>query len=174
LTVFNPRVCPVLLASVFYLVLPTALVSAAINIIRAEVKAGSIEITGRATKGSAGIAWQGADTGKKTDRNGRFKFVTTDLPPTCVGELKIGNEVRKVVISNCGPVGPKGDRGEAGPPGPKGEKGDRGDPGAGGAKGDKGDRGEPGPPGPKGDRGEAGPPGPPGPQGEKDDSGRTQ
>jgi len=118
--------------------------SAAINIIRAEVKAGSIEISGRATKGSANIYWQGIDTGSKTSQNGKFKIFTTELPPTCVGELKVSEETRKVVISNCGPAGPKGERGEAGPHGLRGERGENGE------------RGEAGPPGPKGDKGEKG------------------
>jgi hypothetical protein len=130
--------------------------SAAINVIRAEVKAGSIEISGRATKGSANIYWQGIDTGSKTSQNGKFKIFTTELPPTCVGELKVSEETRMVVISNCGPVGPKGDRGEAGPIGPRGEKGDRGEAGPIGPRGEKGDRGEAGPPGSKGDKGESG------------------
>ncbi len=124
--------------------------SAAINIIRAEIKAGSIEISGRATKGSANIYWQGIDTGSKTSQNGKFKIFTTELPPKCVGELKVSEETRKVVISNCGPVGPKGERGEAGPPGPRGERGEMGERGAAGPPGPKGDKGE------KGNKGESG------------------
>ncbi len=141
--------------------------SAAINIIRAEVKAGSIEISGRATKGSANIYWQGIDTGSKTSQNGKFKIFTTELPPTCVGELKVSEETRKVVISNCGPVGPKGERGEAGPHGPSGEKGETGE---------KGERGEVGPLGPRGEKGEMGDQGkagPPGPKGDKGDKGES-
>ena len=42
-----------------------------------------------------------------------------------------------------GPAGPKGDTGEPGPAGAKGAKGDKGEPGAAGAKGDKGDPGFP-------------------------------
>ena len=147
---------------------------AAINIITAEVQAGSVKISGRATKGSASIYWQGSDTSNKTDRNGKFKLFTTDLPQTCVGELRVGEETRQVVISNCGPAGPKGERGEAGPPGPKGEKGDKGERGEvgplgpKGGKADKGERGEAGPPGlkgEKGDKGERGEAGLPGPKG---------
>jgi hypothetical protein len=141
---------------------------AAINIITAKIEAGSIRISGRATKGSAQIYWQESDTGEKTDRNGKFNFYTTDVPQTCVGQLRVGDELREVVISNCGPAGPRGPQGQAGPPGPKGE---RGDPGPQGPKGDagppgpKGEQGEPGPKGDKGDRGEPGPAGPPGNKG---------
>lgn len=112
---------------------------AAINIITAKVEAGSIKISGRASKGNAQIYWEGSDTGERTDRNGRFKFYTTDLPQKCVGQLRVGEAVRQVVISNCGPVGPKGERGEAGPAGLKGE---RGEPGPAESKSDKGDNGE--------------------------------
>lgn len=127
--------------------------AADINISTARVKDGSILITGRATGRYETVSWQGADTGVKTNRYGRFRFVTTDLPPSCVGDLKIGQEERKVVIGNCGPVGPKGEKGDEGD---KGAQGPAGAPGPKGEKGDKGERGDAGTPGPKGDKGDKG------------------
>ncbi len=103
--------------------------SAEISIRRAEIFEGSISVSGRSAPAEETVLWEGQDTGKKTNRRGRFRFVTTTLPSDCVGEVKIGAETRDVVVKYCSPQGPKGDTGAPGPigeTGPQGPKGDNG------------------------------------------------
>jgi len=66
----------------------------------------------------------------------------------------------------AGPIGPKGERGDAGPQGQVGPKGDPGASGSAGPKGDPGLKGDPGPQGPPGLPGVKGEPGPQGVKGE--------
>ena len=91
-----------------------------------------------------------------------FQFITTKTDKinedidTLIKEI---NKLRTVVSEKENTVieGPKGEKGEVGPPGPVGPKGDQGEvgpPGPMGPKGDQGDVGPPGPMGPKGDQGE--------------------
>lgn len=62
-------------------------------------------------------------------------------------------------IGPRGRVGPAGAQGEPGDPGPAGAQGDPGEPGPTGAQGDPGDPGDPGEPGPAGEQGIQVPPG---------------
>jgi len=77
-------------------------------------------------------------------------------------------------VSQEGPKGDQGPRGERGPKGEQGDMGERGEPGAQGQRGEtgaqglQGERGDAGPEGPQGERGLTGPEGPqgePGPRG---------
>ena len=108
-----------------------------------------------------------------------FQFITTKTDKinedidTLIKEI---NKLRTVVSEKENTVieGPKGEKGEVGPPGPVGPKGDQGEVGASGPMGPIGEKGEVGPPGPvgpKGDQGEVGPPGPMGPKGDQGDVG---
>lgn len=77
---------------------------AAINIKEATIENGQVFIAGKQAQRRAAISWEGVVLGINSDRDGDFKFVTADLPPDCVGRLKVGTEERDVVINNCTPV----------------------------------------------------------------------
>ena len=77
---------------------------AAINIKEATIENGQVFIAGKQAQRRAAISWEGVALGINSDRDGDFKFVTADLPPDCVGRLKVGTEERDVVINNCTPV----------------------------------------------------------------------
>ena len=125
------------------------------------------------------------------DRRGWFEFRLVYHPPTCIVQIRAGEEVFDAVVANCGQVGPKGEPGPPGSTGPQGTAvhggvreaepstgagvhrlgppappGPLGPPGPAGPPGPPGQPGLAGPPGLVGAQGEAGPPGAIGPQGE--------
>ena len=77
---------------------------AVIAIKQAKIENGQVTIGGRLAQKRAAISWEGVALGISSDKDGEFKFVTADLPPDCVGRLKIGTEQRDVVISDCTPT----------------------------------------------------------------------
>jgi hypothetical protein len=123
---------------------------AEIRIRDALIEGGSLIIRGRADPHATVVL---DDTHMVTaGRLGGFRFQVEYLPTSCIGTLRMGNQVRRVVIANCGPRGEPGPKGDIGPRGPAGPTGPGGPPGSAGAAGPRGDTGPPGPPGPAGER----------------------
>ena len=83
------------------LVLFVSSVEASIQILRAKIAHGEIEVAGFHAPRMQAISWQGVSLGIKSNRFGVFAFATTVLPEDCVGRLKIGHEERDVVIKDC-------------------------------------------------------------------------
>ncbi len=78
----------------------------AINIAEATIQNGEVFIIGNQAEKGAAISWEGVALGIQSNSGGAFQFNTTNLPPDCVGLLKIGTEERDVVIENCKPPSP--------------------------------------------------------------------
>ena len=134
-----------------WLVLSLAPASAgALTVTKAEISAGGVQISGRDAVPNAVITWEGENV-TRANAGGRFDFITTTLPASCVGHLGDGVGSLAVVVANCGP------RGATGPQGPKG---DQGPPGVQGPAGSPGAQGPIGPTGPQGPQGPVGPSGP--------------
>ncbi len=77
---------------------------AAIRILRATIAHGQVEVSGFNAPPRQPIYWEGDLVGVNSHRFGIFAFNTAELPPDCVGRLKIGSEERAVVIRNCTPT----------------------------------------------------------------------
>jgi hypothetical protein len=77
---------------------------AEINIDIAEIQNGFVHVEGNQAPRAQAIFWDGVSVGVNSNNGGAFHFDTTNLPPNCVGTLKIGSETRKVVINNCTPA----------------------------------------------------------------------
>jgi len=77
---------------------------AAINIDEATIQNGQVFIAGDQAPRRQPILWEGVALGINSNNGGAFQFNTTNLPPDCVGRLKIGTEERDVVINNCTPA----------------------------------------------------------------------
>jgi hypothetical protein len=158
-----------LLAPILLFAVPTR---ADIRIGEAQIVGGLLVITGRTDTPNLRVVLDEQHE-VMADDQGRFAFRIVYHPPTCIGTLKAGTDVRRAVVANCAPAG-KGDpgpKGDAGPPGPRGEAGPPGAEGRQGAAGPKGDTGSAGPLGPQGARGEPGVEGPRGATGPKGDPG---
>jgi hypothetical protein len=103
----------------------------ALTISVAKVDKGAVQIKGRNAAPLALLSWEGQPIAQAT-KTGVFRFATTTLPSSCVGELSDGAETISVVIQSCGPPGPAGSpgqNGESGPPGVDGKDGAPGSPG---------------------------------------------
>jgi hypothetical protein len=77
----------------------------AIKIEQATIQNGYVVIKGNQASKQAPVSWEGIALGINSNNGGVFNFNTTDLPPDCVGRLKVGTEEIDVVISNCEPAG---------------------------------------------------------------------
>ena len=92
------------------------------------------------------------------------KDFTLTLAPWREGQ-SFSNFMGSILMTQCGPPGPRGLDGEQGPQGPQGEQGPKGEAGATGEQGPAGRKGPVGTPGERGPTGLAGPVGPQGPPG---------
>ena len=61
---------------------------AEIEIVKATLTKGQIEITGNRAQASSPIFWEGASTGVSSNPGGTFKFATTLRPRSCAGALR--------------------------------------------------------------------------------------
>ncbi len=91
--------------------------SYAITISAAKIEKGIVAVRGTNAAASASITWEGQVV-TQANVNGAFRFTTTTLPPSCVGDVGDGSDVVHVVIQYCGPPGEPGPQGSPGPPGP--------------------------------------------------------
>ena len=138
--------------------------TAEITIVQATISSGELRVSGRVIPARVETVSLDERYSVRTDANGTFAFRIPFHPPSCVVEIKAGNDRRAAVISGCAQI-PREVRAAGsqdtsqGPPGPQGPQGVAGHQGPQGPQGAAGPRGEPGPPGP------AGPSGPPGPEG---------
>ena len=78
--------------------------SAAIHIDIAAIQNGFVHVEGSQAPRGEAISWEGISVGVNSNNGGAFQFDTTNLPPDCVGTLKIGSETREVVVENCMPA----------------------------------------------------------------------
>jgi hypothetical protein len=78
-----------------------SLAQAVIQIDKATIKNGQVVVEGDHAAKRANISWEG-NVVTKSDRDGEFKFSTTNLPIDCVGELKDG---ARQLIRECNPIG---------------------------------------------------------------------
>lgn len=72
----------------------------AIDIHKAEIKAGEVVVHGNKASRLATISWEGTLV-TQSNNGGAFKFATTDLPLDCVGELSDGVSTIDVVVAGC-------------------------------------------------------------------------
>ena len=72
----------------------------AIDITKAEIKGGAVEVKGNHAGKSTNITWEGTVV-TQSNNGGAFKFATTDLPLDCVGELSDGVTTIQVVVDGC-------------------------------------------------------------------------
>jgi hypothetical protein len=79
----------------------------AIRISEATIQNGRVFIAGNHAESNAAISWEGVAVGINSNEGGAFQFVTTTLPPDCVGRLQIGTTSVDVVIGNCPLVVPQ-------------------------------------------------------------------
>ncbi len=125
------------------------------------IRAGSLVVRGSAPNPGALVTIVGTAFQTKANAQEQFAFDVNYLPPTCRITLKSGAATLPVLVSNCGPTGPRGSKGPkglAGPVGDRGATGPSGNPGAAGAQGPRGPRGPSGLKGPTGLKGPSGRP----------------
>jgi hypothetical protein len=102
------RTCVAMLMAFLCAVVPAA---ADFVIREARIGQGDLWVSGEVDEPNSAITLDDS-FGEKTDQQGRFEFRLPYHPATCTVLLKAGQQVRPVVIENCGQRGPPG------PPGP--------------------------------------------------------
>lgn len=81
--------------------------AAALEVTRAQISNGMIEIRGREAEPGAVIFWE-EEAVTQANKGGKFDFSTLLLPSDCVADLSDGVEMIDVIIANCGPQGEPG------------------------------------------------------------------
>src|SRR5262249_54941475 len=89
------------LVTLLFLLVFVSPAHAVININIAAIQNGFVHVEGDQAPRQQAISWEGVSVGVNSNNGGAFHFDTTNLPPDCVGTLKIGSETREVVINNC-------------------------------------------------------------------------
>jgi hypothetical protein len=139
--------------------------AAGLSLTTVEIKAGRLEITGKADAAGTRVEIPGTQffTISKADKS--FAFSIVYRPANCRVGLKTPAASVNALVGNCGPQGPQGQQGVQGGIGRQGAIGATGAVGAVGPQGVVGLAGLTGPRGPMGPQGQQGIQGPMGPQG---------
>ena len=102
--------------------------TAEITIVQATISSGELRVSGRVIPARVETVSLDERYSVRTDANGTFAFRIPFHPPSCVVEIKAGNDRRAAVISGCAQI-PREARAAGsqdtsqGPPGPQGPQG---------------------------------------------------
>ena len=102
--------------------------TAEITIVQATISSGELRVSGRVIPARVETVSLDERYSVRTDANGTFAFRIPFHPPSCVVEIKAGNDRRAAVISGCAQI-PREVRAAGsqdtsqGPPGPQGPQG---------------------------------------------------
>jgi hypothetical protein len=94
----------VTLGTILTLCVSNDAIAQTINIVLANIDAGSLRVEGNQAPRKAAVIWEGVATGAISGSGGSFAFSTTNVPADCVGRLTIGTSSRDVVVSGCTPA----------------------------------------------------------------------